>query len=120
MFLTRVDPARPGLEPPRDKRWFGRAACRDADRRLFFEPEGEGAKPRARRIRAAKAVCADCPVRRECLLFALAKPERYGIWGGFTSWERATLKHRRPVRPAPAGRSDPRGPRRRGSGDAGS
>lgn len=110
MFLTRVDPPLQDLETPRDKSWFGRAACREADRRLFFEPEGEGAGPRARRIRSAKAVCAECPVRRECLLFALATPERYGIWGGFTSRERATLKHRRPVRPAPAGRSDRRGP----------
>lgn len=110
MFLTGVDRPNQGLEPPRDKSWFERAACRDADRQLFFEPEGEAVKGRARRIRAAKAVCADCPVRRECLLFALATPEHYGIWGGFTARERATLKHRRPARPAPAGRSDRRGP----------
>lgn len=108
MFLIRVGRPRPGLESHRDDSWFEYAACRDADRRLFFEPEDEGAKPRERRIRAAKAVCAACPVRRECLLFALATPERYGIWGGFTARERATLKQRRT--PRPAGRSDRRGP----------
>ena len=103
MSLTHVDRPRQGLEPPRDKSWFEHAACRDADRQLFFEPDGEAGKGRASRIQAAKAVCAGCPVRRECLLFALAAPEHYGIWGGFTARERAALKRRRPVRPARSG-----------------
>jgi len=32
----------------------------------------------------AKAVCGHCPVQRECLDYALARDERYGIWGGMT------------------------------------
>ena len=106
MLLIRAD--RPRLEPPHDSSWFEHAACRDADRRLFFEPEGESVRLRERRVRAAKAVCAECPVRHECLLFALATPERYGIWGGLTARERSTLKLRRPARPG--GRGDRRGP----------
>jgi len=110
MSLMQLGRPRPDLESDHDDRWFVPAACRDIDQQLFFEPESEGAELRAKRIRAAKALCADCPVRRECLLFALAKPERYGIWGGYTARERAVLKRRRAARPAPAGRSDRRGP----------
>ncbi|MEY9894777.1 WhiB family redox-sensing transcriptional regulator [Catenulispora sp. MAP12-49] len=101
-------PAPPSPKSDRERSWFARAACRQAAWRLFFEAEGEGAAPRARRIRAAKAVCAECPVRRECLLFALAKQERYGIWGGFTARERATIKRRRLARTSR--RADRRGP----------
>lgn len=108
MFLKQVAGPRPGMESNRGTTWFTRAACRAADRRLFFELEGESPKRRIRRIRAAKAVCAECPVRRECLSFALSTHERYGIWGGFTSRERAMLKRRGSA--GPARRSDRRGP----------
>jgi len=97
MFLTRVDPPLQDLEAPRDKSWFGRAACREADRRLFFEPEGEGAGPRARRIRAAKAVCAKCPVIDACLKHALSVREPYGVWGGMSEEERARLIAQEPA-----------------------
>lgn len=36
----------------------------------------------------AKAICADCPVREQCLEHALRTPEQYGIWGGMTPQER--------------------------------
>jgi WhiB family redox-sensing transcriptional regulator len=108
MFVKQVAVHRSGTETNRGETWFTRAACRTADRRLFFEPEGESPKRRDKRIRAAKAVCAGCPVRRECLSFALSIPERYGIWGGFTSRERAVLKRR--GTPGPSRRADRRGP----------
>lgn len=37
----------------------------------------------------AKAVCRGCPVRSECLAYALAARERAGVWGGLTPDERA-------------------------------
>lgn len=40
----------------------------------------------------AKAVCATCPVRPECLAHALAWPERYFIWGGTTARERRRMR----------------------------
>src|SRR5438270_80471 len=50
---------------------------------------------RAKRARgreaAAKAVCAPCPVLRECLDWALHTQERWGVWGGTTPEERAEL-----------------------------
>ena len=35
----------------------------------------------------ALAMCAECPVRRECLSFALGSYERFGVWGGRTEIE---------------------------------
>ena len=47
---------------------------------------------RLARERRAKAVCASCPVRVECLEHAIAVDERYGIWGGLTQDERRLLR----------------------------
>lgn len=80
-------------EPPP---WKAKASCAGADRDLFFPGRGEND-----RINAAKAICASCPVRVECLDFALANRELFGIWGGTTEKERRRLRARRqPGRPA--------------------
>ena len=47
---------------------------------------------RAVRPREAKRICADCPVRIECLNYALRRDERYGVWGGMSERERRRLK----------------------------
>lgn len=72
--------------------WRVRASCRGVDGQDFFPPSG-GERRRERRQRElrAKAVCAGCPVRGECLDAALANDERYGVWGGLTDGERAVL-----------------------------
>lgn len=69
--------------------WRRDAACRDEDTELFFPP-GEF----ARQIQPAKALCGACPVTDACLTYALAAPERYGIWGGMTEDERAQERRR--------------------------
>jgi len=67
------------------QRWMLRGACRQVDPELFFPPAAEGpAKPQ---VEAAKAVCAACAVRPNCLSYALeARPD--GIWGGTTPQDR--------------------------------
>lgn len=35
----------------------------------------------------AKALCAECPFRKQCLQFAYDGKERFGIWGGVTDRE---------------------------------
>jgi len=43
------------------------------------------------RERQVKAVCASCPVRRDCLNFALRIREPHGIWGGLNEIERRAI-----------------------------
>ena len=52
--------------------WQFEGACRDADQDLFFHPEGERGSARRRRAEAAKAICATCPVLKECREQSLA------------------------------------------------
>lgn len=73
-----------------------RAACRGAvtspDDDVFFTPEAEelaGYHPAvsqlaAEREQQALALCSRCPVQEECLAYAVATRQRYGIWGGRT------------------------------------
>ncbi len=67
--------------------WQLAARCRGRDD-LFFHPHGEREPARSDRDAAAKALCARCPVRRECAAHALEMGEPYGVWGGFTEGER--------------------------------
>ena len=74
-------------EPEND--WRARAACRGLDPEMFFSSDDlPNKQDRIDREAAAKAVCARCPVRRECLDYAIAAGERYGIWGGLNPQER--------------------------------
>lgn len=72
--------------------WQDLGRCRDLDPELFFPPlEPESTDQRQTRERTAKAVCAACQVRRECLSWAVANHERLGVWGGTTERERRGL-----------------------------
>ncbi|KAF4406408.1 MULTISPECIES: WhiB family transcriptional regulator [Streptomyces] len=72
--------------------WRQRAACRDADPDLFFPIGTTG--PALRQEEAAKAVCADCPVARQCLEWAMEVGQESGVWGGRTESERRQLRRR--------------------------
>ena len=76
--------------------WQWRAACRGADTGLFFAPsefEERGAK-KAREAQA-KAICAGCTVRSECLEYAIRIREQHGVWGGLNELERRLLVRER-------------------------
>lgn len=69
--------------------WRTRAACHGSNGEPFYPPVGpERRSAKAERERQAKAVCAGCAVREQCLDQALASGEKYGIWGGLTDSER--------------------------------
>ncbi len=78
--------------------WRERAACRDADPELFFPISEVG--PGARQVAAAKAVCARCPVRAQCLRYALDNGLDHGVFGGATEVERRELTRTRRAREA--------------------
>jgi WhiB family redox-sensing transcriptional regulator len=79
--------------------WQWRAACRGEDAALFFAPNHPEPKPeRLARERQAKAICASCPVRMECLEYAVRIKEAHGIWGGLNELERRYLVRNRDAR----------------------
>ncbi|MFZ4515891.1 MAG: WhiB family transcriptional regulator [Acidimicrobiia bacterium] len=70
------------------KRWQEQANCLGVDPDLFFPERGAS-------TREAKAVCAGCEVRVDCLEYALANGEKFGIWGGLSERERRRLRRQR-------------------------
>lgn len=74
--------------------WRARGACITADPDLFFPVSAVGLSQRQEE--RAKAVCAGCQVRPECLQFALGSGEVHGVWGGLAADELTRLRaHRR-------------------------
>ena len=81
---------------PMDRAWQRDGLCRGNHSHLFFPPSAvERKEDRERREQKAKAVCSVCPVKTECLDFALEIREPYGIWGGLTESERRQVLARR-------------------------
>ncbi len=68
--------------------WVAQGACRTANPdELFVQGAAQN---------RAKAVCARCPVRTECLADALDNRVEFGVWGGMTERERRAVLRRRP------------------------
>jgi WhiB family transcriptional regulator, redox-sensing transcriptional regulator len=77
--------ALPCTSRPLPSSWRDGAACRGADPDVFFPERGESADP-------ARQVCARCPARQPCLVYALDNGITYGVWGGLTERERRVLR----------------------------
>jgi WhiB family redox-sensing transcriptional regulator len=86
-----VDPVRlgvPGIRQAVDDNplaWQADSLCAQTDPEAFF-PEKGGS------TRDAKKICSSCEVRSQCLEYALANDERFGIWGGLSERERRKLR----------------------------
>jgi WhiB family redox-sensing transcriptional regulator len=65
--------------------WRDRASCATADPEEFFQEKGGSTK-------TAKKVCMECPVRTECLEYALEHDIRFGVWGAKSERERRALR----------------------------
>jgi WhiB family redox-sensing transcriptional regulator len=70
-------------------KWDDEAGCQGIDPDVFF-PE----RPSDLALEA-KAICRGCPVRTQCLEFALATRLDHGVWGGLTEVERRSLRRSR-------------------------
>jgi WhiB family redox-sensing transcriptional regulator len=68
--------------------WQSRANCLGVDPDFFFPERGAS-------TREAKAVCAGCEVRADCLEYALVNGEKFGIWGGLSERERRRIRRAR-------------------------
>jgi WhiB family redox-sensing transcriptional regulator len=69
-------------------RWTDRAACRGTDTEIFFPANAEEEAE-------ALSICATCPVRAQCLDYAVRNRETYGIWGGTTPEQRRRMRRER-------------------------
>lgn len=72
--------------------WMDQAACRGRNPDIWF-PEG------AESAAQAKAICAGCPVRIECLEYAIETHTYSGVWGGLTDGERRRIRRSRRLPP---------------------
>lgn len=68
--------------------WQTDALCAQTDPDAFF-PEKGGS------TRDAKKICKNCEVKIQCLEYAVANDERFGIWGGLSERERRRLRRAR-------------------------
>ena len=76
--------------------WQDEANCLGVDPDLFFPERGAS-------TREAKEVCKGCVVRAECLEYALANGEKFGIWGGMSERERRRIRRPRAMARRQAG-----------------
>lgn len=81
---------RAAQRPPlaRPPAWMDDALCAQADPEAWFPEQGESA-------RLAKLICSACPVRAECLEYALDRRQQHGVWGGMSEAERRAELRRR-------------------------
>lgn len=68
------------------------ALCRGLDGEAFFPMGRPGSPGFERHALAARAVCADCPVRADCLAFALEQGLDEGILGGLDPAQRRAIR----------------------------
>ncbi len=75
-----------------ESNWQDRALCRGPQSGIFYAPfQGERRNERHNREAAAKAICAKCIVKQECLEYAIRIKEQHGIWGGTNETERKKI-----------------------------
>jgi WhiB family redox-sensing transcriptional regulator len=67
------------------------AACRNENPNLFFGPDDERGSRKERRIRAAKTVCANCPLALVCARWAVDTRQEFGLWGGLSEDDRRAI-----------------------------
>lgn len=68
-----LDPHTPDYRSDPD--WSSRSRCSETDPEAYFPDKGESS-------RQAAKTCGNCEVRAQCLTWALANDERFGVWGG--------------------------------------
>lgn len=84
------------LKPWISEPWMSEAVCASVDPELWFPQKSGSSKP-------AKNICNGfkgsprCPVRDQCLMYALDNDEGFGVWGGMSERERNRLKSRKKV-----------------------
>jgi WhiB family redox-sensing transcriptional regulator len=71
-----------------DTDWMSEGNCSAVPPSTFFPSDGVG-------VDAARKICLDCPVKRQCLEYALANRIDHGVWGGTSERERRRILRQR-------------------------
>lgn len=66
--------------------WFRWASCANPQTTFFDFPENK------QELQKSKSVCHSCPVRLECLAYALCVGIEDGVWGGTNQEQRKLLR----------------------------
>ncbi len=90
----------------------GLCAQPERDPEEWFSDRSRGGQSRLRDRREAARLCEGCPVVSECLEYAVATRQRYGVWGGMSERDRtvltrATARTPRGADPSRRGPTDP-------------
>jgi WhiB family redox-sensing transcriptional regulator len=72
------------MELPSETAWMAQGNCADQPPSLFFPSDGVG-------VEHAKRICADCPVRSQCLEYAIENRIDHGVWGGTSERQRRRI-----------------------------
>jgi WhiB family redox-sensing transcriptional regulator len=88
------------MYPP--EQWWEFAECAlvdDQTRACFFAEDDYDDDSNEIRFMIAQAVCSSCLAVEDCLTYALASGQKYGVWGMHTPKERRNLKRQMSRRP---------------------
>jgi WhiB family redox-sensing transcriptional regulator len=85
----------PSFDIPK-KSWFQMAACKGKTELMFPKQHKD-----ITYIAQARVICRACPVRKQCLDYALEFPpaDMHGVWAGLTSRQLAAEQRRRKIKP---------------------
>lgn len=77
------------VEESRDEyEWMLRGRCREVNAGNFFPTDAAG-------VELAQRVCAECPVKTQCLEYALLHRIDHGVWGGESERDRRSIRRPR-------------------------
>jgi WhiB family transcriptional regulator, redox-sensing transcriptional regulator len=75
-------------DTPDEIAWMAHARCRGTNPDRYFPSDGVG-------VEAVQRICVDCPVRVECLEYALRHGIDQGVWGGASERQRRRIRRQR-------------------------
>ena len=67
-----------------DTTWMSHGNCAHRDPSMFFPSDGVG-------VEIARKACEGCPVKTQCLEYAIAERIDHGVWGGTSERERRRI-----------------------------
>jgi WhiB family redox-sensing transcriptional regulator len=79
-----------------NRKWTEQAACKGMDTNLFFPDDRT--PQNSSKYDVAKQVCAECPVKEECLTYAIENDIRVGMFGGMSRKQRRVEARMRKIR----------------------